>query len=386
MAMTRQQKQYVALSASALFLYCSYALARSPIIPLYARNLGASPELIGWAVGASTMTGVLIKLPSGTLSDIIGRRRVLLAGALVFALIPFFYPLATGIAALILLRFIHGNATALFGPTASAFISDVSEPQERGIRLGLYSSIQGMGQAIGPALGGVLITLAGFSSTFSVSGFIGVAGLLLLLLLIGDPGRREGTLVRTSFFTGLREVFSNRGIVLTSSAVAAEMLAVGAYNGFLPLYAKEVVGLEASAIGTIFGVQVVTALLTRPVMGKVSDRIGRRTLIFTALCACGVLISLLPLARSFALLLLFGLLWGLSTATVSAVAMAFITDLAKREQYGSAHGAYGTIFDLGEATGPVLAGVMLSHLEYGWMFPIFGMLVLVMAGVFLSFR
>lgn len=380
--MTLQQKQYVALSASAMFLYCSYALSRSPIIPLYAQTLGASPEIVGLAVGASTMTGVLMKLPSGTLSDIIGRRKLLFAGGLVFALTPFFYPLATGVAALILLRFIHGNATALFGPTASAFISDISAPQERGIRLGLYSSLQGMGQAIGPVLGGWLITAAGFPGAFSTSGYIGVAGLLLLFLLLKEPQRTETKPIRASFLTGLREVFRNRGILLTSTAVAAEMLAVGAYNGFLPLFAKEAAGLDAAQIGRIFGVQVVTALLMRPIMGKFSDRVGRRTLILTALCGAGALVIILPIINTYPLLIMFGFAWGLTTATVSSVAMAYITDLATRAQYGSAHGTYGMIFDIGEATGPVLAGVLLGWLGYGWMFPLMGVIVLGFALVF----
>ena len=384
--MTLQQKQYAALSASALFLYCSYALARLPIIPLYAQSLGASPQLVGWAVGASTMTGVLMKLPAGAISDVIGRRRLLLAGAIVFALAPFFYTFATGVMILILLRFIHGNATALFGPTASAFISDISQPQERGIRLGLYSSFQGIGQAIGPVIGGWLITLAGFSIAFSVSGYIGVAGLLLLLLLIRDTDKSEGRADRASFTAGLGEVFRNRSIIVTSCAVAAMMLAVGAYNGFLPLYASEFVGLDASRIGTIFGVQVVTALMTRPLMGRLSDRVGRKNLILVALFSVALMISVLPLVETFQVLLAFGFLWGLCTATVTSVAMAFITDLANREQYGSAHGAYGTIFDIGEATGPVLAGVLVGWLGYGWMFPLMGVAILGFSLVFLLAR
>ena len=69
----------------------SYALARNPVLPLFAAALGAGPEGIGLAVGISTVTGILFKMPSGALSDVIGRRRTMLAGLVVFGLMPFAY-------------------------------------------------------------------------------------------------------------------------------------------------------------------------------------------------------------------------------------------------------------------------------------------------------
>ena len=63
----------------------SYALARNPVLPLFAMFLGAGPEAIGLAVGISTVTGIFFKLPAGALSDIVGRRRTMLAGLCFFA-------------------------------------------------------------------------------------------------------------------------------------------------------------------------------------------------------------------------------------------------------------------------------------------------------------
>src|SRR5438034_4668658 len=62
-----------------------YQMARSPVLPRFAQDLGAAPELIGIIVAASTVTGVLIKLPAGALSDVLGRKRMMLLGCLFFA-------------------------------------------------------------------------------------------------------------------------------------------------------------------------------------------------------------------------------------------------------------------------------------------------------------
>ncbi len=82
---------FTALCSVGFFARLSYALARSPVLPLFALYLGAGPEAIGFAVGISTVTGIFFKLPSGALSDVIGRKRTMLVGLLFFAFMPFSY-------------------------------------------------------------------------------------------------------------------------------------------------------------------------------------------------------------------------------------------------------------------------------------------------------
>src|SRR5512136_1321413 len=82
---------FAALCTVGFFARLSYALARSPVLPLFALYLGAGPEAIGFVVGISTVTGILFKLPSGALSDVIGRKTTMLVGLVVFALMPFTY-------------------------------------------------------------------------------------------------------------------------------------------------------------------------------------------------------------------------------------------------------------------------------------------------------
>lgn len=117
---------FVRLCAAGFVAYCSYAICRTPLLPLFARELGAGPSSIGFVMGASTLTGVFLKLPAGTLSDLLGRRRLLIAGATVFATLPFTYLVVSTLSMLVVLRFVHGSATAIFGPVASAGLSDVA--------------------------------------------------------------------------------------------------------------------------------------------------------------------------------------------------------------------------------------------------------------------
>ncbi len=127
-----------------------------PGLPRFAEEAGAEPWLIGLIVGASTITGVFIKFPAGTLSDVLGRRQMLLLGAAFFAFPPFFYLLVQEPYTLLGLRFLHGAATAIFSPVAAAAVADLYR-QGRGEKLGWFSSATEVGNSFGPLIGGVVL-------------------------------------------------------------------------------------------------------------------------------------------------------------------------------------------------------------------------------------
>src|SRR4030043_1230578 len=117
---------FAALFSVVFFARLSYALARSPVLPLFALYLGAGPEAIGFAVGVSTVTGIFFKLPAGALSDVIGRKRTMLIGLLFFAFMPFAYLWVRDYSLLIIIRFAHGLATAIYGPVSMAVVADIA--------------------------------------------------------------------------------------------------------------------------------------------------------------------------------------------------------------------------------------------------------------------
>jgi MFS family permease len=134
----------------------SYALARNPVLPLFALYLGAGPEAIGFAVGISTVTGIFFKLPSGALSDVIGRRPTLLLGLAFFAVMPFTYLAIKDYSWLIAIRFLHGLATAIYGPVAMAVVADIAGTS-KGEWLSWFSSVTIIGTLLGAPLGGFLL-------------------------------------------------------------------------------------------------------------------------------------------------------------------------------------------------------------------------------------
>jgi DHA1 family multidrug resistance protein-like MFS transporter len=113
---------FTGLCAVGFLARVSYGLARTPVLPLFAASFGVGPEAIGFAVAISTVTGIFFKLPAGVLSDVIGRTRTLLLGLGVFACVPFAYLWVSSFELLVVVRFFHGFATAIYSPVVMAVV------------------------------------------------------------------------------------------------------------------------------------------------------------------------------------------------------------------------------------------------------------------------
>jgi len=378
--MSQLMSPFTALCTVGFFARLSYALARSPVLPLFALYLGAGPEAIGFAVGISTVTGIFFKLPAGALSDIIGRKKTMLIGLLFFAFMPFTYLLVTSYYPLLLIRFIHGLATAIYGPVSMAVVADIAGTK-KGEMLSWFSSITIIGNLLGAPLGGLILhhsagaadpSLREFYSAYLLSGITGMMSLVLSLGLLKDGKTVErGTSLSEAyarFVSGIKEVGSDKRVVITSVMEGMQNMAVGALEAFLPIYAVKVVGLNEFQAGILWGVQVVTTILSKPVMGKTSDKYGRTALIVTGLLICAVSFGAIPMLTNFALLMIAAAFFGLGEAVVTSSGAALVADLCKEKHFGTAMGTFGTIFDIGHASGPILAGFLIARYNYLYAF------------------
>ncbi len=377
---------FLAIMTASLLGRLSYQMARSPVLPRFAESLGATPELIGMVVAASTVTGVLFKLPSGALSDILGRRRVMLLGAVFFAVPPFLYPWVENVGSLLLLRFVHGFATAMFAPVASAYVAGLGDLR-RGARLGWFSSANDLGATAGPLIGGlVLYATASFMASYLLVGLLGVLA-FAMALLVPETEIRETTAESSlaaraaELRDGLRDVMTTPA-VLTAAAVEATMyLGFGAFLGFLPLYARTA-GLDDAEIAVVLALQLTVAVLAKPFAGNLSDRFGRKPVIVLGLLVSAAALPLIFRTTSFAGLVAVVPLLGLGIAAVTPATNALIADLVATRRLGTGMGVFGTIWDVGEAAGPIIAGILIGQIGYE---PAFDVIAVVIAAVALVF-
>ena len=372
------------LCVISLLAFISYDLIRSPLLPLFAERLGAHPEVIGLIVGISTVTGILFKLPAGTVSDLLGRRRLLFIGLSVFAVAPYFYFGVTQVWQLIVLRAFHGLATAIFAPVAMAVVADLFR-EGRGEALSWYSSFSQAGRLSGRMIGGYLLVWAGFEQTFAVCAVIGLVLIILFSNLRLPEDQPASSLTRhessRALVQGLREVGGDRRVLVTSGMEAILMTASGALMAFLPLYGIAV-GLHAGEVGLLFGAMGLASILAKPVMGRISDRIGRRPLIVAGQLICAAVMIAIPWTAGFVGLLLLSLLFGFGEAVIGSSTSAMVADRCKEKSLGSAMGVFGTIMDIGHAAGPILTGFLIGISGYTGAFGGIGILLVVVTVLF----
>jgi MFS transporter, DHA1 family, multidrug resistance protein len=378
-------RSFVLLCGVGVFCFISYNLVRMPVLALFAQSLGAGPETIGLVVSVSTLTGVFLKLPSGALSDIYGRRLLLRLGVVAFGLPPFLYPFIHNVDALITLRFVHGLATAIFAPSALATVADLYR-ERRGAAMGAYTACTQAGALLGPVLGGWLVYAAGFPGTFMTAGVFGCVGVMLFALLHLNPPpprvKEKGLKpVLDDMWQGFRIVAHNTRVLITSATDGAKMIANGALMAFLPIYALSI-GLNPGEAGLLFGVQGVISFLSKPVMGRVSDQVGRKPLIMVGLLICATTFVLIPHVSSFLLLLFLAAGFGFGEAVITSSISAFVADVSELKTLGAAMGMQGTISDIGHASGPLLAGLLIAHLGYQSAFAIIAAIQLFAAALF----
>jgi len=378
-------RSFLLLCSVGFGCFISYDLVRRPALALFVESLGAEPFAIGLIVSLSTVTGVFLKLPMGAMSDILNRRRLMIGGLLAFALPPFAYPFVSDLSTLGTLRLFHGLATAIFTPLALATVAEMF-PQRRGEALGWYTSATQGGGLLGPMLGGFLVYSIGFTPTFLTAGVIGALSVTVFFFFPKQESskQRETQSVKHiigEFRDGLASVVKHPGMLATSFAEAAKMMANGTLMAFLPLYGLSI-GLNPAEIGLLFGIQALTSLLSKPTMGRVSDRLGREPLILLGLCCCGGMIIFMPQTDMFSLLLILGAGFGFGEAVVTSSSAALIADLSQAKSIGAGMGLRGTIMDVGHASGPLVAGFLIGHIGYLGGFAIIGALQFLAALIF----
>lgn len=375
------------LCITGFFAIFSSTISKSPVLPLFAAWLGADPSEVGIVASVSAFTGIVTSIPAGFIADHCGRRKMLVGAAVVFATAPFLYLAVTQIWQLAIVRLYHGIATAIFLPVGMALVSELFH-RERGEKLGWFSTATLLGRFCAPVAGGLLLSLMMLSEAHrfqAVYLVCGVAGLIVLLLALRIPKEEACQLPSRSFrasWSALKTVITSRAIALTCAVEAGILFVYGIFETFVPLYAIQS-GISAVEIGLLLSVQVITLAISKPAMGRFSDRHGRPPQIFWGAVLGAACIALFSLVSSFPGLFMLSILLGLSLSILTSASSAYIADLSSTETRGSAMGMLGSIMDIGHTAGPLIAGFVILQYGFGTAFLMAAVVLAAAASAFL---
>jgi len=332
----------------------------SPVLPLYAQSFGVSLSLVGLLVAGFGIARLLANLPAGILAGRLGRRRVLFLGAVISTFGGLLSGLAATFEQLVAARMLSGVGSALFITSALTYVADVSTPATRGRYMSVYQSCFLLGITLGPVPGGLLADLLGLRAPFFAIGAASAAAALWVFLNVPESRPAASPDARpagTHHQAGLTLLLRDRNFILISLiAFGVFFTRGGVQQTLLPVLGRDRFGLSPTQLGVLFGTVAAMNLLTIPVGGFLSDRLGRKASVVpgSLLDTAGLLLLSIegPPAQFWAGSLLLGLGSGLS----GPASAAYVSDVAAPGLLSLALALYRTLADVGLVVGPPLLG------------------------------
>ena len=375
------------------FALFSSTMSKSPILPLFAESLITSEfemQFIGYVIAASTVPGILVSMIAGRLSDMYGRRKLILVSTVIFASAPFFYLFAINIWILMIIRFYHGFSTAIFVPVAMAAIAE-SYPDNKGKYISSFSSITLVGRFLAPITGGTILFI---TTNYYYGVYIGcaISGTIALTLTVFfyrdripktefNQATERASLTIKEFVRGIKEVLTHKLILSTSIVQASQYFAFGIIEAYVILYANSL-HFDVWLIGLIPAILTLMLVGFKPLMGYFSDKVGRRLIILVGLLIGGGVSWMIPITTNYIWVIMILCGFGIGMAMVVSSTAAYVSDLSKKEDYGAAIGTLSTIMDIGQTLGPILSGYVLIAFSFGGVFLMVSIVLFISALIF----
>ncbi|MCW3993706.1 MAG: MFS transporter [Candidatus Bathyarchaeota archaeon] len=123
-----------------------------PLLPLYARDFGATGTQLGFLTASFAITRIITTFPGGWLADKVGRKTPVVVGLLAYSIVMTLYGFCQDVNQLILLRSLQGMASGIVWPVISTMVADITLPEDRGKAMGLYSSMWFLGMVVSPGI------------------------------------------------------------------------------------------------------------------------------------------------------------------------------------------------------------------------------------------
>jgi EmrB/QacA subfamily drug resistance transporter len=384
-------------------------------LPSIGRELHAGISGLQWTVGAYTVVMASLLLFSGSTADRFGRKRTFVVGLTVFSLGSLGCSLAPSVGLLVAFRVVQAVGGSMMNPIAMSIITNTfTDARERAQAVGVWGAVFGISMALGPIVGGTLVSSVGWRSIFLINLPVGLAAIILTLRFIPesraprprrfDPVGQGFVIVLLATLTyGIIEAPSRgwssalivaafaasaaallgllvyeprradplvdlrffRSVPFTSSIVIA-VAAFAAFGGFLflnTLYLQEARGLSPVQAGLATVPMALMTVLASPLSGRIVGRHGPRVpLAISGVCsviACAMLTGIgpqTPLAWLFAAYVIFGIGFGFVNAPITNAAVSGMP----RAQAGVASAIATTSRQFGQTLGVAIVGALVT--------------------------
>ncbi|MFM8851269.1 MAG: MFS transporter [Cytophagales bacterium] len=346
--------QFWLLCLSSVLFFASFNMI-IPELPDYLTKLGGA-EYKGLIIALFTVTAMFSRPFSGKLADRLGRKPVIIFGALVCVLCSLLYPLLSTVSGFLLLRLVHGFSTG-FSPTGvSAYVADIVPAERRGEAMGMVGTAGALGMAGGPALGGAVANQLGLNVMFYVSSFLALASIAIFLRVKETLKEKHELNWRV-----LKVSWSDVYEPLVFAPCLVMMLTAYAYGTVYTMLPDLGFTMGIKNKGLLFLFLTLASFFVRLIAGKASDVYGRVAILRVSVVMILLAMLVIGLADSAWMLILGVCLYGLGQGSTSPTLLAWATDLSDEKFRGRAIACFYICMDFGIGIGAFCAGLIFAN-------------------------
>jgi MFS transporter, DHA1 family, tetracycline resistance protein len=341
-----------------------------PILPLYAQRFQATEWQIGILLASYSFMQFLASPVLGWFSDRFGRKPVLLCSLIGSATGYILMADATSLAMLFLARILAGVAGASVG-TASAYIADITPPENRSKRMGLIGAAFGIGFVLGPAIGGLLSQWS-VVAPFWFAAILSSFNAIWMWVVLPEPERHA---TRQQGRVNLKQTFEQAGSWRLGVVTATYFIGIAGFaivTVIYPQVSHRRFELNQSQISFIFVmVGLIGAAIQGGGIGRLVKRFGDVHLAIAGFAIMAISMMAMPFARSVPLFLVFTACLAIGNSLSQPTVNAIASKGASAALQGRVLGLVQSAGSLGRVFGPVLAGFLLSgdharqNVQYG---------------------
>ena len=346
-----------------------------PLFPQYVKLLGGGGLEVGILFSSFVLPRAILAAPFGNLSDRIGRKRLILIGSFLYALLAVLFTVPTSWSGLILVRGLQGVASAMVWPVSEALVIDSCPAASRGASLGKIVMASNLGMVVGPFIGGGLYFVAAqylglsvtdsFKFPFYFTAIVALIGAIMVWANVTDARSPAKDRHKMSFGKLLRpdgmDKQGQRNLKVLYANAAMEGFSFASIGPLMALFLLlEYPNLHADVISIIIGTAMGLGALVAFPAGRLSDRIGRKKLFVVGGYLSFVGTILIPFGGVLLVIILLLAMRSMAFQVSSPALRALQADTVPEEVRGRLIGMLESMSNFGSVLGAPIGGLLLD--------------------------
>jgi MFS family permease len=349
-------KSFIFITIGMLFLFTGFYMLL-PTLPLFIKQLGGNEGQVGLVVGVFMLSAVIFRPVIGVLLDRFGRKPFIIWGLFLFTVAMYMYSWIGGIVVLIVLRIMQGMSWAVSTTAIFTAITDIIPSSRRGEGMGWFSTAMTLAMAVGPMFGIWITENLSYHALFLVVVVLSAVA-LFLMSVVKIPFQPQSDSGKIEFF--------EKAVLPVTVSVFFLNIAYGGISAFVPLLTNSI---KVNS-GTFFLVYAFTLVLSRPIAGKLSDRLGERYVIVPALVVTISALIVLSFSNGLFGVIVSAIFYGIGFGSAQPALQSVTIRLANPDRKGVANASLLTSTDLGIGLGSIVLGWVSQYTSYRLVFQV----------------